>query len=135
MNWTSSTTDEIRIRPEGEISPLKHVLISCFESLPAQSSWKASHRANASCKEKDFSFLKNIVTLNSLIEVRREADRRFLNIKNRKTHHRSGAAAIKTLRTLYLTVDFTSPKTKVLPSIFGTMENPSGLPNNMAAAK
>lgn len=73
--------------------------------------------------------------LNSFMAVKREAERRYFNIKNKKAHHISGAVAIKTPITLYLTLALTSPKTKVLPFIFGITENPSGLPNNRAAAK
>src|SRR3990172_3843552 len=114
-NWTSSTVDEIRIRPEGEIIPLKHVLISCFESLPAQSNWEANHREKASWREKDFSFSKNIVMLKPCIAVAKEAESTCLTISKRIAHHISGAAAIKTLRTLYLTLALTSPKIKVSP--------------------
>ena len=46
-----------------------------------------------------------------------------------------GAAAMKTLSTLYLTLAFTSPKISLSPSILGAIENPSGLPNAKAAAK
>jgi len=133
--WTSSTVDEIRIRPEGEIIPLKHVLISCLESLPAQNNWEASHREKASWREKVFSFSRIIETLNPFIPVSGEAERTCFTINKSKTHHISGAAAIKTLKTLYLTLALTAPKIKVSLSILGTMENPSGFPKNRATAK
>jgi hypothetical protein len=44
-----------------------------------------------------------------------------------------GAHAMKTLKTLYLNLALTSPKTKELPSILVIIENPSIFLSNRAA--